>query len=235
MRLLICDDDQIIQDQLHKMLNEFFSSQKLASPEIVSFDNGESLLADTGNKDVVFLDIEMPGISGILTGKKLKDENPNIIIFIVTSFSSYLDDAMSFNVFRYLSKPIDKQRLFRNLKDALLLYNTLNTSLPVETKNGVHLLLSSDIIYVEARDRKVIVHTPNAEYESNQKLSYWQKNLPPNCFFQSHRSFIVNLKYVTDFDHSLIYFSHQKETAYLTRRKYTSFKETFFRYIKNTQ
>ena len=93
-----------------------------------------TLLADAMDKDIVFLDIEMPGLNGIYVGNELKNKNPNIIIFIVTSYSEYLDDAMRFHVFRYLSKPVDPNRLFRNLKDAIELYNTTVTKIPIETK-----------------------------------------------------------------------------------------------------
>lgn len=138
MRILICDDDLEIAEQLNDTLNLFFQNNSLKLPEIVIYDNGEDLLADSMDKDIVFLDIEMPGLNGIYVGNELKNKNPNIIIFIVTSYSEYLDDAMRFHVFRYLSKPVDPNRLFRNLKDAIELYNTTVTKIPIETKNGVY-------------------------------------------------------------------------------------------------
>ena len=61
----------------------------------------------------------------------LKERNKNIIIFVVTSYSEYLDEAMRFHVFRYLSKPLEKQRLFRNLKDACLLYTSASLFHPI--------------------------------------------------------------------------------------------------------
>ena len=86
---------------------------------MVCFTDGESLLADEGDKDFVFLDVEMPGFNGIYIGNELKKKNNKIIIFVVTAFSEYLDDAMRFHVFRYLSKPLDQQRFFRNMDDAI--------------------------------------------------------------------------------------------------------------------
>ena len=95
-------------EQLEKYVIEFFKSRKLKSPEIQCYSNGEALLSDAGSKDIVFLDIEMPGLDGIYVGRQLKEENKDIIIFILTSYVEYLDDAMRFHVFRYLSKPLDK-------------------------------------------------------------------------------------------------------------------------------
>ena len=56
-------------------------------------------------------------MNGIYVGNTLKKANKDVIIFVVTSYSEYLDDAMRFHVFRYLSKPLDRQRFFRNMKD----------------------------------------------------------------------------------------------------------------------
>ena len=60
MRILICDDDLLIVEKLQKYLKSYFSHLHLSCPEIVCFSDGESLLADPGDKDILFLDIEMP-------------------------------------------------------------------------------------------------------------------------------------------------------------------------------
>ena len=88
----------------------------------------------------------MPGMSGITTAAKLKELNPHVIIFIVTSFMEYLDSAMEIHVFRYLNKPIDTLRLFRNLKDALRIYNAQSRQIAIETKSEVYTAYTHDII-----------------------------------------------------------------------------------------
>ncbi len=60
MRILICDDDRDIATQLQKILQCFFQKNSLKIPEIVIFNNGEDLLADSETKDIVFLDVECP-------------------------------------------------------------------------------------------------------------------------------------------------------------------------------
>ena len=119
MRIIICDDDIIFADKLQKEIGSFFAQRSLALPEFVTYHTGEQLLEDTGSKDLIFLDMELPGIDGILVGRELKAQNPSSIIFVITSFSEYLDDAMRFHVFRYLTKPLEVRRLHRNLLDAL--------------------------------------------------------------------------------------------------------------------
>lgn len=235
MRIAICDDDPLISEKINKYINNYFENNHIKSPEVICFSNGEDLLDHSENIDIIFLDIEMPGINGIYVGKELKKKNKNIIIFIVTSYTEYLDEAMRFHVFRYLSKPLDKQRLFRNMKDALHLYNSLTYKIPIETKHGVHTLPASSIIAVEASGKKVIVHSTQRHFESIYNMQYWNELLPSNRFFQSHRSFIVNFEYVTDFDHALIHLANGQLSAYLTKRKYSSFKEAYLLYLESTR
>lgn len=235
MRILICDDDAETAKELEKILHCFFQKNSLKIPNIVLYDNGEDLLKDSGEKDIVFLDIEMPGISGIYVGNELKKSNKNIIIFIVTSYAEYLDDAMRFHVFRYLSKPLDEVRILRNLKDALELYNTTITKIPIETKQGVFVVPATDIIFIEAHSHKVIVHTLKQDFESVHSIKYWTEKLDMPCFFSSHRSFLVNLKHVSNFDHSLIHLYNNQYEAYLTRRKYTQFKDAYLLYLESTR
>ena len=235
MRILICDDDALIVEQLQKYIRNFFEKIGVNCPSLVCFSDGESLLADKVEKDILFLDVEMPGMNGIYVGNELKKRNDNIIIFIVTSYSEYLDEAMRFHVFRYLSKPLDKQRFFRNMKDAVDLYNTLTIKIPIETKQGVHTLPASSVIAVEAQGRKVVIHTTQRDFESIRNMQYWLELLPKNCFFQTHRSFIINFEHVTDFDRTLVHMADEQFHAYLTKRKYSAFKEAYLLYLDSTR
>lgn len=235
MRILICDDDALVREQLKNYINAFFTTKDLKSPEIVCFSSGESLLADKGDKDICFLDIEMPGLNGIYVGNELKKANDRIIIFIITSYSEYLDDAMRFHVFRYLSKPLDKQRFLRNMKDAVDLYHTITFKVPIETRRGMHTVLASSIIVIEAQGRKVTVHTTLHDFESVHNMQYWLDLLPKSSFFQTHRSFIVNFEHVSDFDHSLVHLADDQFQAYLTKRKYGAFKDAYLLYLESTR
>lgn len=235
MRILICDDDLLIINQTRTLIMDYFQENHIKCPEIVCFSNGEALLNDTKEKNILFLDIEMPGMNGIYIGNELKKRDKNIIIFIITSYSQYLDDAMRFNVFRYLSKPLEPQRFFRNFNDAINLYNSITIKLPIETKQGVHTLPASSIIAVEAIGRKVIVHTTEQNFNSIHSIKYWQTVLPSNTFFQTHRSFIINFDYVSDFDHTLIHLGNEQLQAYLTKRKYSAFKEAYLLYLESTR
>lgn len=233
MKIVCCDDDINIGNQLKEYLQLYFESITAPFPEFCFYNSGEDLLKYADEIDIAFLDVEMPGLNGIQLGEELKRRYPNIIIFIVTSYPDYLDDAMRFQVFRYLSKPIDKNRLFRNMKDALFKYSTLSRKIQIETKNQVTMVYTRDIVLVEAKERKVFVYTKDKIYEAIQKMDFWIEKLPSNSFFQTHRSYIVNLRFVSHFDNTLIHLCNDRFTAYLTRRKYVSFKNAYIMYLES--
>ena len=233
MRFAICDDDLIFCNQLKKYLEEYFTANKLKRPEISIFECGESLLASDEKFDIAFLDVEMSGVSGIHVGNELKKRNKRIIFMIITSYNDYLDEALRFQAFRYLSKPLDKNRLFRNLKDALYVYNTNSQKIAIETKTETHSIYSSDIIMIEADRRKVYVRTIDNDYLSIHNMQYWNQTLNSAQFFQCHRSFIVNFEHISHFDDNLIYLYKDHYTAYLTHRKHTAFKNAYLLYLES--
>lgn len=233
MRILICDDDYIAIEALRQSLAEFFTEKHLKCPEIAVFCDGESLLADTGEKDIVFLDIRMPGKDGIAVGNELKIRSPYAIVFITTAYAEYLDDAMRFQAFRYLTKPISRNRLFANLSDAMRLCASVSRKIAIETKSSVFSVPARDIVLIETQNRKVTVHTLTADYLSVRSINDWENLLPKNCFFRTHRSFLVNHAHVTDFNHDTVHLCGNRFSAYLARRSYTEFKAAYLLYLES--
>lgn len=237
MRVIFCDDDPIVLEQLQSYVSEYFAQQSGKMPEFACYHSGDALLDAETRADIAFLDVEMPGVSGIQVGTRLKESNPNIKIFIVTSYPDYLDEAMRFQVFRYLSKPIDKSRLFRNLKDAVYQYNMESREFPIVTNDGVYVRRAEEILCVEAVQRKVLIHTTDGILQSTQNLEHWRQTLSLPCFYMTHRSCIVNLRFVNSIrkDTILLKYRDKELTAYLTRRRYTAFKDTYLWYMESVK
>lgn len=237
LSILFCDDDDEILHRLHKMVLEYFKNINQPEPECVLCHSGEELLENGAIGDIAFLDVEMGGLSGIHTGERLKKLNPRIKIIIVTSYPDYLDEAMKFHVFRYLSKPIDKNRLFRNLGEAIYQINTFSKPILIETDNGFEIIHAEDIVLFESEYRKTAVHTINKKIISKLGIERWAKELDIPCFFVTSKSFIVNMKYVSSFTTDMVTLSCKKYSlqAYLARRKYRSFKDAYMLYIRSSQ
>lgn len=238
MRILLCDDDPAVLQQMERLLRKFFQQIGAKPPEIALYTDGEKLIQSHDTGEIAFLDVEMPGLSGIYTGERLKKANPRIKIFILTSYMDYLDEAMKFHVFRYLSKPVDEKRLFRNMKEALYQIEMETEPVPIETKDGIIVRQAEEIVYIETDRRKTNIITVDQVYETVHPMRDWDDLLQIGCFFQTHRSFIVNMRYVTAFTKDIVTLADpggQTYTAYLTKRNYSSFKNAFFLYLESTR
>lgn len=236
MKIAVCDDDREIQTLLCRYIKEYFRKRELSRPDISCFDNGEELLEYSEPLDIVFVDVEMSGLNGIRVGQLLKERNKHVIIFVVTAYMDYLDEAMKNHVFRFLSKPIDKLRLFRNLKEALYQYNLSDKKVLVETREGAVLVRAEDIICIEMQGNHVFVHTTTRRIETVTKMREWDKRLDMKCFFHTHRSYIVNFRYIKAYSKEMVYLLGEEEmVAYLTRRNYKQFRDAYLLYLESVR
>ncbi len=238
MKIVLCDDDKNVLSLLEKYLREYFQKSHIKLPEISSYTDGETLLAQEERVDIAILDVEMPGLSGIHVGRVLQKRNPYTKIIILTSYADYLDEAMKFHVFRYLSKPIDKNRLFRNLKEALHQYSMDTVCVAIETHDGVTTRYADEIVMVEAQGHNVTVYAANQKFCSVYPMKYWDRLLKIGSFYKTHRSYIVNMKYISSFSHDMVFLTalgEQQYRAYLTKRRYRSFKDAYLLYLEGAQ
>lgn len=235
MRIIICDYDQYICEELESYLREYFQMRKYISPEIVIYNSGKELLNDTGDMGIVFLDAELPGSNGIQIGKELKKRDKHIIIFILSTYYKYIDDAMDIQVFRYLTKPINKRRLFRNIQSALYAYFVKDERITVKSGTDIYSVRMMDIICIQTdlTGEKVFIHTTKGSYRTLKGLNYWEEVLDSKAFFRSHRSNIINMEYVTQFNREEIKLYDNQFTAYMARRHYTQFKEQYMFFLES--
>ncbi len=194
MNIAICDDDNMFREDLEKYLKTYFNERSIPL-NFFHFCCGEELLECEVLFDLVFLDIEMHKINGIDTGKELKRKNPHNIIFIITSFEGYLDDAFKINAFRFLSKPISITRLYKALDDAAeLINNDIIVFYDMKSASNMR-IYANDILFVEIEKKKTKIVTTNGTYYSNERISAWRNKLNGISFVCPHASYIVNLDY----------------------------------------
>lgn len=234
MKLLICDDSQITLD-LVNLLVEVFEKKHNVEFEKDIRTSGDFILTEKNHYDFAIVDVEMPGISGIELSQKLKEVNPRICIIILTAFENYLDYAMKIQVFRYLSKPLDKNRFFRNLEEAVEEYYKTNKKLTLKSNDSFVVVNTNDILYLERKVGGTTVVTVNGEFEVKEKLDECKEFINhPDAFVHSHNSIVVNLQNVVNFDKTIVTLQrNETETVetYMSQRKYKEFKENFMRFV----
>lgn len=232
MRVLICDDEIFAVESIKKIVFEYFSERNLIA-EIVAETDSAKVLDDKSYFDMAFLDVEMPKHSGLEIAKCLLDVNPNTIVFIITSHQGYLDSAMDLRVFRFLPKPIDRERIFSGLDSAIRFYNE-NTRMLLTDGTTAQRIYMRDILYITIHKRKTLVVTKSDEIISDRSLAQWKEILPDNCFAQPHYSYLVSLQNIERLEKdNIVLKKNNNETVNvkISQRKYKEFKNKFFDYI----
>ena len=162
MKIAVCDDQKEYRQFILKHIN-FYFNERLIDFQAYEYESGESLLASNKKFDMIFLDIEMEELNGIQTTKALNRTNKNAIIFIITAYQKYLDDAMDLNVFRYIDKPIQAKRLYNGLDKAIEQIN--NNEITFRTRDdGIVTLRKNEIVFVEVKIRTAYVSTIKKRY-----------------------------------------------------------------------
>lgn len=228
--ILVCDDNSNVLQQINKLIKHFEKNNNL-SFNIQIKNTADFILQEDYHCDIAFIDIEMPGISGLRLAEELKKKNPDVIVIVVTSFQNYLDDAMRIRVFRYLSKPIEPNRFFENFRDALVEYKNTSKTIILEIKDEIYSIKTKDILYIENKKHGSIIITKDLTLNINKKPSELYNLInQPNCFVYSHNSYIVNLQNVIDFNKNTITLRKDREhtvSTYMSQRKYPEFKKAF--------
>lgn len=232
MFIAICDDDQDFLNSIRIKIVEYFKKKKYNEPTIYSFDTAEKMLKEQRLYDLAFLDVEMPGISGIVASETLKQWNTDILIFIITNHNTlYLDDAMEEGVYRYMMKPINPIQFQVNMNSAIRRRFLHSKTLTVETDTGFVSVNTNDIILIYTEKRRVYMKTTHGTYKTTCIFQYWVNNLPDSSFAQSFKGILVHLKYVRRVGDDIIEMTVPSDPVYLSSRNRATFKKKFMQYI----
>lgn len=228
MRIAICDDQSEYRNLIIQYVL-FYFKEHLIDLEYDEFSSGEELLSSDKIFDIVFLDIEMNELNGIQTTKELNIRNKNTIIFIVTAYQKYLDDAMDLNVFRYIDKPIQAKRLYNGLDKAIDLIN--NNEITFKTReDGIVTIHKNDIIYVEVKRKTVYVNTIEKQYIAREKMDFFKENLIASYFAIPHVSYVINFNFVKKFQRDKVQLKNGQIIS-IAPKKQTEIKKKFMQFM----
>ena len=228
MRILICDDDTLIIEQLQKYIESYFESNHLKCPELVSFTSGESLLADKNEKDIVFLDISLgeETVSGIELGQIINGENPRTQLIFISQYLEYASDVYSTKHTYFIYKNRLNEYLPAALDAALKnLQTDKEPFLTVKIKQSHHRIPVNDILFLERNLRETFIYTKSETYTVRDKLNILQQQLP-DFFVCCHRSFLVNLHAVSRLQHTEITLTTGQQIP-VSRAHYEDVKKSF--------
>ena len=229
MKILFCDDDRLILAELESAVDEYMNMNGLTYE---SFSTQQSIEVIESDKvfDLAFLDIQMEEVNGLALAEELKRRNNNVIIFFVTNYERFQDDAMDLRVFRFFNKPIEKARLFSGLDKAMEYLNNSYVEIYLKNCGEYTKIAVNDICYIKRENRKVILVTQSNEFETTEKLEELHQKLPHTFFYSVHKSFLINLHYVTKYSYKEVYVNETRISV--ATRKQVDFHKYWFNYLR---
>lgn len=211
---LIVDDEPLARALLRKLLESQGVRVVAEAP-----DGTTALqLAQDLQPDLMFLDIEMPEMTGmVIADWVLQMDSPPLIVF-VTGYSEHASSAFDREALDYLLKPVSKRRLAQTLARARTRISDVQARaagaaaiamgarsdapllarLPIRDDYMVHFVRVEDIQFAESRERRVVIHTETAEYKTWYTLKYLEEQLPAALFLRVHDAYIVNVELIED-------------------------------------
>jgi len=202
VNLAVCDNETIHISHITEILSAY-RREKLVSINWIPFQSGFALLSalDQGEVfDAVLLDIYMDDMNGMEVAKRLRAMNSSIHIVFLTSSAFHAVESYSVEALDYLLKPITKERLFLTL-DRLIsrMADTAEHGFTVkDTEGRVTKVVWNQLMYLEAMGHYVLLHHANGTVTKTLMAfsSLLEPLLSQGDFIQSHRSYVVNLRYI---------------------------------------
>lgn len=229
MKIAICDDSSIFREQLLKELRDYFQSLDVS---IYPFTSGEELLKgiEKSEYDIIFLDIEMGGIDGLETARRIRSENRDVPIILLTSHTELAMAGYEVRAFRFLGKPLEHDRLIQALQ-AIESQLHDDEKIIITIDGTQKFVLCKNIKYIKSENVYLNLVMNNTSYLIRKKLKEVIKELPEDLFVAVHRSYVVNLMYVESFDGNMILLDDGTSIP-VARGNREQFKQKMMRYLK---
>ncbi len=245
LRVLIADDDMGMRTIMRKIVERVEDFVLVAE----AGDGKTALeLVETLKPDVVFLDVEMPEMTGVECARAIQDLDPNVVIIFATAHDSYMGDAFEVYAFDYLIKPFKVERVIQTLervRERLAARTIRSVAAPcvkpralsgrmmLRHREGITFVDLQDILLIQREDRSTVLYTSdNERFVTNDTLSEMEARLPSDVFFRCHKSYIINLNHIKDITPYgrwtyVVRLEGTQHDALITHEKYEELEQLF--------
>lgn len=201
LRVLVVDDEPAARAELQHLLGRIAG---VGRPDLCETAAEAIDAIGTGRYDVVFLDIRMPGMSGLEALPVIRERSPDLAVVFVTAFDEHALQAFELAASDYLLKPVSELRLRRSLdrvserRRAASPVAPATDRIPVDGTTGTLLLRLADVRHLHVRGHTVFAKTFDVEHRARSTLSELEARLGGQGFQRVHRSFLVNVEHVAE-------------------------------------
>lgn len=225
LKVAICDDDKVQIDLIHSFINGT-NDKKMLNLGIITACSGEELLTLLSKQkiDILFLDIEMPGMNGIEVGRTIRKTNDEIVIVYLTGYMGYALEAFEIKSFDYLVKPIYEEMFDSVLGRALrrcneiMAYKSKYNYIIIKNKNEIVRLRNDEIYFFQKEQRQVIIYSRKGVFSYNGTLREIDNHLGNLDFLQCHQGYYINMHKIFRFKKNEIFFREINKTVPVSRK-----------------
>ena len=232
IRIAICDDEKHMSDHIRAMASDFFR-KKNREIQLRTFSSGEELLSYDGQIDILFLDIQMKGMDGIETARKLRASKFQGFLIFITVLKEMVFQSFEVQAYDYLVKPVDEKQFEKTMERLYVsMQNNGEDSLLVQKGYEGRIILKDEIVFCEVIDRKIYLNLASGEVvDYYERIENLETKLGSH-FFRCHRSYLINLKHLKGYKNGTAYMDNGKEVP-VSRLRSKEFSSVVLQYMKN--
>ncbi|MFU2418996.1 LytR/AlgR family response regulator transcription factor [Peptacetobacter sp. AB800] len=232
VNIVICENDKNDQEFVKDKVVEILDDLDIEY-EIKVYNSGDDLLEGYDKyTDIILLDIQMDGLDGMETARKIREFDDNVEIIFITSFVEYALEGYEVNAYRYLLKPVKDENLRTSLINCLNDRNFVKRSIVIKEGDTRIKISLKDIMYIEIQGNDITVHTLKDTYRTKGTMSNFETEINSDMFVRCHKSYLVNLEYIKSIKRYTSILVNDEEVP-LSRNKYKEIKDRFFEMIED--
>lgn len=197
LRIAIVDDETQDSERLQAMTEAYFA-EKEEPCRILRYGDGAVFLQKYEPHDIVFMDIKMKTLDGLDTARFLRKLGSDTVLIFVTRMAQFAIRGYEVDALDFILKPVDEASVAYVLNRALQrVHARQGILLPLRVGSETLTISSNDLCYIEVYNHDLIYHTRMGDYTVRGTLNSVRDRLLSNGFLSCHRSYLVNLKYVS--------------------------------------
>ncbi len=230
MRIAICDKDNIFSIKLKQALYSYSNLHNLDF-FIEVFNSGEKLLHSKNKYNLIFIEYTLSGINGLETVKEMRRQNNNTKIIFLTTNTKFIFEAFKVNTYRFLTKPLKKDILYKTLDDY---FKESHSHYALLVNDGINTLCiyTDEIFYLEANNKYCFIHLENKTILCKKTMARVFEVLPKFYFQKINRAYIVNLNLINKYNSENVSLKNGK-TLRITRTNLKIFKQKYTDFINS--
>ena len=230
MNIFLCDDDPVYLQALYDGVSAYMAEHHLPYA-ITSCTDPAQALSTRSRFDIAFLDIQIGEQNGISVAEALREQNEKLILFFITNFDTYQDDAMDLQAFRFFTKPFSQERLRSGLDKAMEYLDGTQIDLYLSGSDLVRRMLVDDILYLTRSGRNVRLFSQDGPLDLRMRYDDVCAQLPQRFFYPVHKSFFVNVHYIQEYRYTAVTLTDGTRIPVAPRRQ-SEFHQYWFDYLK---